>query len=315
MRWDRFDAWFEYVPVHKRIESARKRAAKRAKAFGRQPEPVAITGTGIAKTFWGKAWCRNLENYSDFSNRLPRGRTYARNGSVVDLLVTRGRVEAIVAGSMVYDVAIAIAPLSPVKWRAIKTDCASSIGSLVDLLTGRLDDDVIRRLVKPGEGMFPSPREVNVKCSCPDGARLCKHLAAVLYGVGARLDTRPELLFLLRGVEQTDLVAAATKESVSQAIRGDAAHALAAGDLPAIFGIDLDGVASPSPSRAAKPRGKTARPANPAKATRPRAAKPPQKKGQKPQKKTAPRGRPPRPRKAAAQDKTATKRKPRPRRK
>jgi uncharacterized Zn finger protein len=323
MWWSRYGGgWPEYVPVHKRIESAKKRAAKRAKAFGRQPEPVAITGTGIARTFWGKAWCRNLESYSDFSNRLPRGRTYARNGSVVDLLVTRGRVEAIVAGSTVYDVAIAIAPLSPVKWRAIKTDCASSIGSLVDLLTGRLDDDVIRRLVKPGEGMFPSPREVNVKCSCPDGARLCKHLAAVLYGVGARLDTRPELLFLLRGVEQTDLVAAATKESVSRAIRGDDAHALAAGDLPAIFGIDLDGAAPASSLSRAANRGKTAHPAKPAKATRPRTAKPqekegkPQKqRGKKRQQKTAPRSKPPRPRKAASHDKTATKRKPRPRRK
>jgi len=253
MRWDRFDAWFEYVPVHKRIESAKKRAAKRAKAFGRQPEPVTITGRDIAKTFWGKSWCRNLESYSDFSNRLPRGRTYARNGSVVDLVVTRGRVEAVVAGSMVYDVAIAIAPLAPAKWKAIKTDCATSIGSLVDLLTGRLDDDVMRRLVKPGEGMFPSPREVNVKCSCPDGARLCKHLAAVLYGVGARLDTQPELLFVLRGVEQTDLVAAATKDSVSRAVRGDASHTLAADELAGIFGLDF-GTPATAPAPAVRKR-------------------------------------------------------------
>lgn len=316
MRWGGYDGWPGYVPVRNRIASAQKRAAKRAKAFGRQPEPVTITGSGIAKTFWGKSWCRNLESYSDFSNRLPRGRTYARNGSVVDLLVTRGRIEAIVAGSMVYDVTIAIGPLSPAKWRAIKADCASSIGSLVDLLTGRLDDDVMLRLVKPGEGMFPSPREVNVKCSCPDGARLCKHLAAVLYGVGARLDTQPELLFLLRGVDQAELIAAATKESVSRAVRGDAAHALADDNLAAIFGIDLGGGASPPPpGRTAKPRRKTARPAKPAKATRPRAAKPQKKKRKQPQKTTAPRGRPPQPRKAGAQDNAATKRQPRPRRK
>ncbi|MFM7207881.1 MAG: SWIM zinc finger family protein [Planctomycetaceae bacterium] len=239
MGWGGYDSWPQYVPVGKRIEAARKLAAKRAKASGRQPEPVAITGSGIAKTFWGKAWCRNLEGYSDFSNRLPRGRTYARNGSVVDLLVTRGRIEAIVAGSTVYDVAIAIGPLSPPKWRAIKADCAGSIGSLVDLLTGRLDDDVMRRLARPGDGMFPSPREVNVKCSCPDGARLCKHLAAVLYGIGSRLDTQPDLLFLLRGVDQQELVAAATKESVSRAMRGEDAHTIAADDLAEIFGIDL----------------------------------------------------------------------------
>lgn len=258
MRWGRFDAWFEYVPVHERIAAARKRAAKRAKWAGRQPEPVAITGRDIAKTFWGKSWCRNLESYSDFSNRLPRGRTYARNGSVVDLLVTRGRVESIVAGSIVYDVAIAIAPLSPVKWRAIKADCATSIGSLIDLLAGRLADDVMERIVKPGDGMFPSPREIDVKCSCPDGAYLCKHIAAVLYGIGSRLDTQPDLLFLLRGVDQKELVAAATKESVTKAVRRDDAHAIAADDLSAIFGIDVEG-AKPAARLKPKPKPKANR--------------------------------------------------------
>lgn len=265
MRWNRFDAWFEYVPVHERIAAARKRAAKRAKWADRQPEPVVVTGRDISKTFWGKSWCRNPESYSDFASRLPRGRTYARNGSVVDLLVARGRVEAIVAGSMVYDVAIAIAPLAPAKWKAIKTECATSIGSLVDLLTGRLDDDVMRRLVKPGEGMFPSPREVTVKCSCPDGARLCKHLAAVLYGVGHRLDTQPELLFLLRGVEQSELVAAATKESVSRAVRSDDVHALAADELAEIFGIDIGGTtAQPPAPKTPRSRGSPARAGKPA---------------------------------------------------
>lgn len=265
MRWGGYGGWPEYVPVHKRIESAKKRAAKRAKAAGRQPEPVTITGSGIAKTFWGKSWCRNLEHYSDFANRLPRGRTYVRNGSVVDLLVSRGRIEAVVAGSMVYDITIAIKPLAAAKWRAIKADCAGSIGSLVDLLTGRLDDDAMRRLVRPGDGMFPSPREVNMACSCPDGARLCKHLAAVLYGVGARLDTRPELLFLLRGVEQAELVAAATKESVAKAVRGDDAHALAADDLSAIFGVDLGSpAASPPTARPARSRNSPAEAKKPA---------------------------------------------------
>lgn len=263
MRWGGYGGWPEYVPVGKRIADAKKRAARRAEASGRKPEPVTITGPGIAKSFWGKAWCKNLESYSDFSNRLPRGRTYARNGSVVDLLVTRGRIEAVVAGSMVYDVAIAIGPLSPPKWRAIKADCADSIGSLVELLTGRLDDDVMRRLARPGDGMFPSPRELNLKCSCPDGARLCKHLAAVLYGIGARLDTQPELLFVLRGVDQTQLVAAATKESVSRAVRGEAAHAIAADDLSAIFGIDLGQAAKPPRPRVGR-RPTTQAPAKPA---------------------------------------------------
>jgi uncharacterized Zn finger protein len=185
---------------------------------------------------------------------------------VVDLPVTRGRIEAIVAGSTVYDVAIAIAPLSPPKWRAIKADCATSIGSLIDLLAGRLADDVMERLVKPGDGMFPSPREIDVTCSCPDGASLCKHLAAVLYGIGARLDTQPELLFLLRGVDEQELVAAATKESVSRAVRGKDAHTIAADDLAAVFGIDLgQGLKPPRHHAGGRPPAKApSKPARPA---------------------------------------------------
>jgi uncharacterized Zn finger protein len=267
-----FGGWPEYVPVGKRIEAAKKHAAKRAKRAGRSAEPVQIKGRAIATTFWGKSWCRNLEQYSDFSNRLPRGRTYARNGSVADLLVTRGRIEAVVAGSEVYDVAIAIAPLAPEKWRAIKRDCATSIGSLIDLLTGRIADDVMRRLVQPDDGMFPSPRQIKVKCSCPDGARLCKHLAAVLYGVGYRLDTQPELLFLLRGVDQQELVAAATKESVALAVRGDAADALAGDDLGAIFGIELGAQPAAREPRAVRAMPRKA--GRQARATKPRATKP-----------------------------------------
>jgi uncharacterized Zn finger protein len=291
MAWYRdFGGWPEYVPVGKRIDAAKKHAAKRAKRAGRSAEPVQIKGRAIATTFWGKSWCRNLEHYSDFSNRLPRGRTYARNGSVADLLVTRGRIEAVVAGSEVYDIAIAITPLAPEKWRAIKRDCATSIGSLIDLLAGRIADDVMRRLVRPDDGMFPSPRQINVKCSCPDGARLCKHLAAALYGVGHRLDSRPELLFLLRGVDQQELVAAATKESVSRAVRGDGAHALASDDLGEIFGIDLGSrsksreprrrEAAPRKPRAPKPSAKTKRKTGPAKGpkARPSARKKPVKK-------------------------------------
>lgn len=266
MRWrDSWNDWPQYAPVGRRIDAAKKRAAKRASRAGRQPEPVRMAGRDIAKTFWGRSWCRSLEGFSDFANRLPRGRTYARNGSVVDLAITRGRVEAVVAGSQVYDVAIAIAPLSPAKWRAIKTDCATSIGSLLDLLTGRLAHDVMQRLVKPGEGMLPSPREISIACNCPDGASVCKHLAAVFYGIGHRLDTQPELLFVLRGVDQTELVAAATKDSVSQAVRSDAAHALADGDLAAIFGIELGESSSLPPAAAPStprrgPAGKRAGP-------------------------------------------------------
>ena len=128
----------------------------------------------------GKAWCTHLESYSDYSNRLPRGRTYARNGSVVDLQVSPGQIEAIVAGSDTYEINIQISKLKSKRWHQIRDDCSASIDSLLDLLAGRFSDGVMQRLTDRKKGLFPAPREISLDCDCPDGARLCKHLAAVL---------------------------------------------------------------------------------------------------------------------------------------
>jgi uncharacterized Zn finger protein len=230
----------KYVSVDKRLAQARQYVAKVAKAAGREPQPVNLSGTKIASTFWGKAWCSHLESYSDYSNRLPRGRTYVRNGSVVDLEITAGRVEAIVAGSDVYEVEIVIDGLADSDWRRIRDDCASSIDSLLDLLGGRFSKGVMTRLTDRNDGLFPSPREIHLSCSCPDYAGLCKHLAAVLYGVGARLDERPVLLFLLRDVDHTELVNEAVSDGNLTAALSGAEDELAGEDLGAMFGIDLD---------------------------------------------------------------------------
>lgn len=162
---------------------------------GQSIEPVRIEGRVIAKSFWGKSWCTNLERYSNFASRLPRGRTYVRNGSVLDLQVAKGEVRAMVSGSELYTVRVTIAPATTKRWRAICKDCAGSIDSLVELLQGRLSKGVMDRVCREGDGLFPAPEEIELSCSCPDWADMCKHVAAVLYGVGARLDERPELLF------------------------------------------------------------------------------------------------------------------------
>ena len=196
--------------------------------------PVNIEGPAIASTFWGKAWCRHLEKFSDYSNRLPRGRTYARNGSVIHLEIDTGTITAMVSGSDTYQINITIDPLPEETWSALKSQCAGGIDSALELLQGKLSNSVMQTMCDIDSGLFPSPMEINLDCDCPDWADLCKHLAAVLYGVGARLDQSPELLFLLRGVDYQELIGA------ELAIDTTSTGAELSGDLSAIFGIEID---------------------------------------------------------------------------
>jgi len=243
--WQRFEhgygRWAPYVPVAKRRAQAAAAAKKLEKQRGRPLAPIAIEGRTIARSFWGKAWCDNLEAYSDFENRLPRGRTYVRNGSVIDLQIERKQITALVSGSSIYEVKIAIDVVPPPTWRAIQSDCARSIASLFDLLQGRFDRGIMERLSRTGDGLFPKPAEIKMSCSCPDYAVLCKHVAAVLYGVGARLDHTPELLFTLRNVDQFDLISeAATADNLDRALTGTSPAGIEAGDLGELFGIELE---------------------------------------------------------------------------
>ena len=201
-----YGGWAPYVPVAERRRRALVAMEKRRKA-GHAVSPVTINGRAIAATFWGKAWCDTIESFHDFENRLPRGRTYVRNGSVVDVQIAPGQVTAVVSGSELYDVSISIKETPKATWQAICADCAGKVDSLVELLQGRLSKGVMERLCRQQGGLFPRASEIKFRCSCPDYASMCKHVAAVLYGVGARLDHQPELLFRLRGVDQTDLVA------------------------------------------------------------------------------------------------------------
>lgn len=230
-----------YVPVATRRANAAKHAQKLAKDERRELAPVTISGRAMATTYWGKAWCENLENYSDFANRLPRGRTYARNGSIIDLQIKNGKIEAIVSGSQIYTISICIDTLANSTWTRLKAECSQSIESLIDLLQGRFSAGVMQRLAHPTEGIFPRPEEIKMSCSCPDSAGLCKHLAAVLYGVGNRLDTSPELLFTLRNVDHLELIGQAVAESnLDRTLDAGDENELMGTDLGEIFGIDLD---------------------------------------------------------------------------
>lgn len=235
----RYDGgWAPYVPVAERRRRAERAIAKLRKK-GHPVAPVTIAGRFIATTFWGRAWCDNMESYRDYASRLPRGRTYVRNGSVVDLQITPGQITGLVSGSELYQVVITIKETATAQWRAICGDCAGGINSLVELLQGRFSNGVMERLCRQESGLFPRPADIRFTCSCPDYAFLCKHVAAVLYGVGARLDHSPELLFRLRAVDETDLVAGIDTALPLSKAAPVAGKVLEAHDLSALFGLDM----------------------------------------------------------------------------
>jgi uncharacterized Zn finger protein len=239
LAFDYFEyGWRPYVSAAQRRLKALREIEKRKKK-GQVISPVTIEGRTIAKTFWGKSWCANLERYSDYANRLPRGRTYVRNGSVVDLKIKPGLIEALVSGSELYEVTLKIAPVGKQHWKSICQDCSGAIESLIELLQGRLSKAVMERICKEKVGLFPSPSEIKLDCSCPDWAGMCKHVAAVLYGVGARFDHQPELLFRLRDVDEKELIAKAGTALPAAKRAPSAEKVLAAEDLADVFGLDM----------------------------------------------------------------------------
>ena len=232
MAW-RYDFEFARPPTVGERRGRAAWAAESLRAEGKALEPVAIAGTKIAETFWGKAWCQHIETYSDFANRLPRGRSYVRSGTVIDLKLEPGKVRALVQGSELYEVELDIEPLAADRWTTLVRHCSGQIDSVISLLGGKLSDHVMTALCDREKGLFPGSRQLSMSCSCPDSAVLCKHLAAVLYGIGARLDTKPELFFLLRGVDQMDLVSEAGSSA------GSGPEEVPREDLAEIFGIEL----------------------------------------------------------------------------
>jgi len=234
--------YYEFRPYVSAAEKRRRAAramAKRTKK-GMPVEPVVVEGRAIARTFWGKAWCDHLERYCDFENRLPRGRTYVRSGAVLHLGIEPRRIHALVQGSELYEVDVSIATLARPRWRKIVGECAGRIDSLVELLQGKLSSGVMKVVTDPQQGLFPAPSQIEMRCSCPDWATMCKHVAAVLYGIGARLDTKPELLFLLRGVDHLELLDGNAAPAAATADHPGGGKRLGDDQLGSVFGIELD---------------------------------------------------------------------------
>src|SRR3712207_2654228 len=244
--------WPPYVPVTERRKQAAREMEKLRKK-GHPVSPVTLEGRTIARTFWGKAWCDNLESYQDFDNRLPRGRSYVRNGAVIDLRISALEIKAVVSGSSIYRVSVSITALAQTLWRSICTDCAGGIDSLVELLQGRFSKSVMERICCQDRGLFPKPSDIRFSCTCPDGALMCKHVAAVLYGVGARLDEAPELLFRLRAVDEKDLVANLDTALSISSQPLDIGKILETDDISALFGLDMAETGGATPGHDAIP--------------------------------------------------------------
>lgn len=224
-----------YVSVANRKRKAEQQINKRRKK-GEDLNPVVIEGRIIVRSFWGKAWCQHLETFKDRNNRLERGRSYLRSNTVIDLVMNGNTVRAQVMGSAAYKVNMVFSPISNNKWQKIVHQTTGKIDSLVDLLKGSFSADVMKQMIDVETGLFPGLKEANITCSCPDWSSLCKHSAAVFYGIGHRLDTAPELLFSLRGVNHLELL----KLDALEDIITSAAETNLEGNLSAIFGINLE---------------------------------------------------------------------------
>jgi len=239
----------EYVTVAERRRKAEK-AVEKLRKGNPGIAPVRIEGRTIAKTWWGKSWCDNLERYADYANRIDRGRSYVRHGAVLDLRLAEGKIAALVQGSASkpYKVEVAIDPLAPGIWQEMVQACAGKIDSLQELAAGKLPKSLAELFTMKGKGLFPSPKEIRFSCSCPDGAWMCKHVAAVLYGIGARLDEDSALFFTMRNVKMADLIASTIAEKSKDMMKkaGDAGsgrrsrRVLADADLSGKFGVDID---------------------------------------------------------------------------
>jgi uncharacterized Zn finger protein len=239
--WGGYYGYKPYKPVSEKKAEARKKLAKLQK---KNPDvsPIIIEGRKIAVTWWGKAWNKNLESYADFVNRIGRGRSYVINGMVLDLQIGPGAVNAMVSGSRKtpYDVLIRIDKLSEKKWKTIVEQCSRRIAGISDLVEGKFPEDMAQIFLKQGSGLFPSPDEIHFGCSCPDLAEMCKHVAAALYGVGARLDRDPMLFFTLRGIDFSELLKKSVEEKIDSMLKNadrKSDRTIDDADIAGLFGL------------------------------------------------------------------------------
>ncbi len=240
--------WRGHYPSYVSVAEKKAKAAKKLKRLKKKNpdiKPVIIEGKAIALSWWGKSWNKNLERYADYTNRIGRGRSYVRHGAVLDLQINSGKVKALVQGTRAkpYSVSVKIKAINENIWQKIKTACGGKLDSLQELLEGKFPKALSDIFMEQGTGLFPSPKEIEFSCSCPDWASMCKHVAAALYGIGARLDEDPGLFFKLRKVKMKDLVTEAVENKTRKLLekaKKKTKRLIAESDLADVFGIDME---------------------------------------------------------------------------
>jgi uncharacterized Zn finger protein len=233
-----------YVSVARKKEKAEKKLKQLMKK-NKDLKPIILHGKSIAQSWWGKAWNQNLEKYADYANRIGRGRSYVRNRAVLDLQIGPGEIKSLVQGSSSrpYSISVTIKEVNKDIWKKIKDACEGKLESLRELLDGKFPKGLSELFTAREDGLFPTPKEIVFHCSCPDWASMCKHVAATLYGVGARLDDDPSLFFTLRKVRVDDLVHEALQSKTEKLLKKasvKSSRVMDDSDLSSVFGIEME---------------------------------------------------------------------------
>ncbi|MBO4336878.1 MAG: hypothetical protein J5842_02240 [Lachnospiraceae bacterium] len=194
-------------------------SVRRAGKKGKDYEPVICRNKrgALCNSWWGQAWCDNLERYADYASRLDRGRSYVRSGTIIDLKIDGGKVTAKVQGRRrtPYKVEVRVGRLSEENCQKIIDRCIRRIESLETLAKGEFPEELKELFTEDG-ALFPTPKEISFSCSCPDWAMMCKHVAAVMYGIGLRFDENPFYFFKLRGIDPDRFIDVAVENRVER---------------------------------------------------------------------------------------------------
>ena len=197
----------------------------------------------ICLTWWGKEWCKNLESYAEYENRLPRGRRYVRAGGIIDLKIKDNVAKAKIqsSGSGYYNVSVVFKKLRKEDMAKIVARSAQRIDNVDSLLKGDFPEDLKDLFTQEKPGLFPAPDEISFDCDCPDWTSMCKHVAAALYGVGIRIDESPKDFFALRGIDIENFLSGVVEDKVALMLKNvnvKSDRIITDGDMAEIFGID-----------------------------------------------------------------------------